>query len=242
MKIGKFYSWEILSGTEAIKYGDKSVFDHHGTGVPKETLSYWDAEGLKYPDKKDVVLVCEGKEYPAYLTTDQQERVRLFWNMDLSKVFNSHPHEENNYPALLYIKIGENKYEVLLSDTEQSSVFNEGVESEIPTQDQNHTEGKKKLYYVSKYERNAHNRSLAIKYHGCKCMACGFDFEKAYGRVGEGFIEVHHIKPLYSLDEEVEVNPQTDLVCLCSNCHRMVHRYKNKVLTIEELKQMLSTN
>ena len=41
-------------------------------------------------------------------------------------------------------------------------------------------------------------------------------------------------------DEEVVIDPKTDLICLCPNCHRMVHRYKDKVLTLEELKGILS--
>jgi 5-methylcytosine-specific restriction protein A len=53
--------------------------------------------------------------------------------------------------------------------------------------------------------------------------------------VGKGFIEVHHIKPLFSLDEEVNVNAETDLVPVCSNCHRIIHRKKNAILTVEEL-------
>jgi 5-methylcytosine-specific restriction protein A len=70
-------------------------------------------------------------------------------------------------------------------------------------------------------------------------MACGFDFEEVYGEIGKNFIEVHHVKPLYSKDEEVEVDPKTDLICLCPNCHRMVHRYKDKVLSLSELKEIL---
>ncbi len=34
-----------------------------------------------------------------------------------------------------------------------------------------------------------------------KCCICGFDFEETYGQIGEGFIEVHHIKPVSSLKE-----------------------------------------
>ncbi len=97
-------------------------------------------------------------------------------------------------------------------------------------------EGLMKKYYTPKYERNAKNRRDAVRIHGLKCMACGFDFEEKYGEIGKGFIEVHHIKPLYSLDEVVEIDPMTDMVCLCANCHKMVHRKKNHVLSIDELK------
>lgn len=99
-------------------------------------------------------------------------------------------------------------------------------------------EGKLKTYYGQRYERDATNRRKAIEIHGTTCKACGFDFEKVYGERGRNFIEVHHIKPLH-MTKEIRVNPETDLVPLCANCHRMIHRDPQHVLTIEELKQLL---
>lgn len=65
------------------------------------------------------------------------------------------------------------------------------------------------------------------------CEACGFDFEHVYGAVGSGYIEVHHRLPLHVS------GPRTtrlaDLVLLCSNCHRMIHRSKDW-LTPEQLR------
>lgn len=101
------------------------------------------------------------------------------------------------------------------------------------------SEGKKVCYYVSKYERKRKNRDAAIAVHGTLCACCGFDFEKKYGEIGKGYIEVHHIRPLYSIDEEVEINPSEDLVCLCANCHRMIHRSKYEIITVEDLKNMM---
>lgn len=103
-------------------------------------------------------------------------------------------------------------------------------------------EGRKAYYYTTKYERSSKNRSDAIRIHGTTCMVCGFDFEKVYGERGRGFIEVHHIKPLSSRNEEVIINPKTDLVCVCSNCHRMIHRDHENILTIEELRSMINSN
>lgn len=75
--------------------------------------------------------------------------------------------------------------------------------------------------------------------HGVKCMICGFDFEKVYGEAGRNFIEVHHVKPLCEYDEEVEINPKTDLVCICANCHRIIHRRKDRIYTVEEVKKYI---
>lgn len=56
-----------------------------------------------------------------------------------------------------------------------------------------------------------------------ECAACGFDFEARYGALGRGYIEAHHTKPVASLVEG-ERTKLSDLVALCANCHRMVHR------------------
>jgi 5-methylcytosine-specific restriction protein A len=103
-------------------------------------------------------------------------------------------------------------------------------------------EGKKTQYYTTRYERNAKNRKKAIKSQGAFCHCCDFDFEKVYGELGEGFIEVHHLIPLSSLEEEVIIKPETDLICVCSNCHRMIHRRKNEVITPDELKEIIRQN
>jgi hypothetical protein len=45
-----------------------------------------------------------------------------------------------------------------------------------------------------------------------------------------------------SIPEGDETNVDTDLIPLCSNCHRMVHRRKGKLLSLEELSSMLNQN
>lgn len=47
------------------------------------------------------------------------------------------------------------------------------------------------------------------------------------------------IKPISTFTEEQQVDPQTDLITVCANCHRMIHRKPNDILTIEELKIMI---
>ncbi len=55
------------------------------------------------------------------------------------------------------------------------------------------------------------------------CEICGFDFELQYGLVGKDFIECHHKTPLSELNKESNTSLE-DLVLVCANCHRMVHR------------------
>ena len=100
------------------------------------------------------------------------------------------------------------------------------------------TEGEKIKVYSTRYERDPALRQRAIEIHGYNCQACGFNFNDTYG---EKYIEVHHLKPLHTFDGLETVDPKTDMVCLCSNCHRMVH-HQTRVLTIEELKEAIKLN
>lgn len=102
-------------------------------------------------------------------------------------------------------------------------------------------EGAQRLYYVKKYERDAKLRKQAIQLHGYRCAACGKTMEEIYGELGAGFVEVHHVVPLHTLQEEILVNPETDMVCLCPNCHRMIHRKKNSIMTVSELREIIAS-
>ncbi len=109
----------------------------------------------------------------------------------------------------------------------------------LPNNAENDSEGRRILYYTNRYERSPRNRENAIRQHGTTCQVCGFNFEDVYGDIGRGFIEVHHVVPLSSKDAVTSVNPSTDLVCLCANCHRMIHKAPNGVYSVEELKSIL---
>ena len=69
------------------------------------------------------------------------------------------------------------------------------------------------------------------------CEVCGFDFGKVYGDRGEGYIECHHAVPLHASGETT--TRVKDLVLLCSNCHRMIHR-TSPWLTPDELRELVS--
>lgn len=102
------------------------------------------------------------------------------------------------------------------------------------------TEGGVKVIISKRIERNAALRAKALKLHGLNCMVCDFNFHKTYGKWGEGFAEVHHMRPLHkTAGKKVATNPASDLAVLCSNCHRMVHRKANKTLTLDELRKKL---
>lgn len=74
-------------------------------------------------------------------------------------------------------------------------------------------------------ERNPRLAKDAKRYHGLTCMVCGFNFIDRYGEVGDGFIEAHHLTPFSELDgRPTHLDPRTDFIVACPNCHRMLHR------------------
>jgi hypothetical protein len=100
-------------------------------------------------------------------------------------------------------------------------------------------EGQVKEVLSSKYERNLKLRTKAIDIHGLICKACSFDFHQTYGNLGKDFIEVHHLIPISNFKVEHDVNPFTDMTVLCANCHRMIHRSRNAILSIEDLQKII---
>ena len=101
-------------------------------------------------------------------------------------------------------------------------------------------EGTKKLVYTTKYERDPKVRRAFLKGKHLKCEVCGFDFEDVYGELGAGYIEVHHKKPVSEGEHITDLN--NDLAMLCSNCHRMIHRGKDHMITVEELRILRRRN
>lgn len=105
--------------------------------------------------------------------------------------------------------------------------FVENFEIEYPDDMEVFTEGNTTQVLVNKYERNQQARKKCIDYYGYKCKVCGFDFEKKYGEIGKNYIHVHHVVPIHEIKKDYDVNPITDLIPVCPNCHAMLHR-KNK--------------
>ena len=129
----------------------------------------------------------------------------------------------------------------VISDADYISILFNSLPGRKPLIEQEfqtaYYEGKKRIKYGTVYERNPKLRDAALKIHGFDCKVCGINFERIYGEVGKDFIHVHHIKPISSSGER-SVNPTTDLIPVCPNCHSMIHRKIKSVLGIEELRKM----
>ena len=100
-------------------------------------------------------------------------------------------------------------------------------------------EGLKKTITVNAYERSQEARDECVAHHGTRCHVCKMSFDEVYGKIGQGFIHVHHLKQIARIGREYQVDPVNDLRPVCPNCHAMLHRNRDVPLSIEELKAML---
>nr|WP_253943255.1 HNH endonuclease [Nocardioides sp. zg-1308] len=100
--------------------------------------------------------------------------------------------------------------------------------------------------WLAQHYRRERNRTIrkrkiaAVQAAGLliACEVCEFDFGRAYGDLGDGYIEVHHVLPLHASGPTT--TRLSDLALLCSNCHRMIHRAR-PWLTPEELRDRRGT-
>jgi 5-methylcytosine-specific restriction protein A len=127
-----------------------------------------------------------------------------------------------------------NRYLKLINQTPEKTVYPDEVDSEIE-----YSEGKTKNVLVNSYERNPIARKKCIEHFGLNCQVCDFNFKDKFGELGKDFIQVHHKIDIATIGNEYSVNPLTDLIPVCPNCHSMLHK-KKPAYSIEELKQIMN--
>lgn len=123
---------------------------------------------------------------------------------------------------------------------------NRDTNRKIELFDENTTviEGTQSIIKTIVYKRSNKLREKAIEFYTVddriKCQACCFDFEDFYGEYGRNFIEVHHQKPVFQFNgddlERTIEEALENVIPVCSNCHRMIHRRRDTPLSLEELK------
>jgi hypothetical protein len=118
-------------------------------------------------------------------------------------------------------------------NAEEYSILDGLWKSVLPTESFDTTyavsEGKPQLQ--THYRRERSRKLIAMKKGRFKnqrgklfCEICGFSFEDKYPPpLGLDFIEAHHKVPLSQIDE-ISKTTLDDLILVCSNCHRMIHR------------------
>lgn len=233
----KRYSAILMPGMQVVYYKgglkDKTFADRRLTDLPH----YFGIAhiGKVYPDpnssKGDLFALIEGfqpfewpvlaKDGDSYLEPIPPSKASNYWRNGVR------PIDQITYQSIL--KRAKLK-SLQIEETEESEdalAFRSGVE------------GSTTSYYGVRYERDPKLRCQAIAIHGTACKACGFDFEKAYGEYARGYIHVHHVQPISEFDGAKLVDPETDLITLCANCHAVIHRKRRTTLSIDQLKGMI---
>jgi predicted HNH restriction endonuclease len=155
---------------------------------------------------------------------------------------------QTNIDALEYLVSGDFTYDDVQSSFAAIPVVGE-QRQKILVYDENLVieEGTRRVKNIPVYERSKKLREAAINRYTInghlKCSVCLFDFYVVYGERGRGYIEIHHQKPIFQYEDQditkfIEQALQ-NVVPVCSNCHRMIHREKNAPMPIEELRQLV---
>ena len=111
------HSWVIHSDSVAEKKTDRSVFLHHGTGIPHQIRPFFGITHLKPGEHQPVTLWYQNKRHDAYLkmTTLDSPRTQMHWRSDFSAIlqttypkwlnfFNEGGMESNDTPSLTFVK------------------------------------------------------------------------------------------------------------------------------------------
>lgn len=77
-----------------------------------------------------------------------------------------------------------------------------------------------------RFERSSKAAKLCKVRDRYQCRVCGFSFERTYGAIGRDFAEAHHVVPLSELGD-INICRASDLITVCANCHRMLHRVQD---------------
>jgi hypothetical protein len=98
-------------------------------------------------------------------------------------------------------------------------------------------ENRKIVTLHTKIERSKKLADIAKTRDGFTCQICQFNFAEIYGELGRGFAEAHHITPLSKLKSNIKTQVK-DLITVCANCHRILHKMSGDPNDIKKLKYL----
>lgn len=208
---------EILLGRKDDKFSQKvRNLKSHKTF---ENLGYAEYKGE--PKKGFVEITDEGENH-------------LKHNQEILKYLLSNDFDYSDLTESLE-KIESNHDNKKIQTFDENLLIQEGIKTVI----------KSKVYNRSLLLRNYAIERFTESGH-ISCKSCAFDFYKFYGDIGKGFIEIHHIKPIFQYeDSDIQntiENALENLAPLCSNCHRMIHRNRSNPLEIQSLIRCIKQN
>lgn len=221
--LGRFVFYEIAIAPEALALSLTASLQGLGREARARIVRLADALGV----------VCEGDRVElaswmllegAYSGNEALQAVEDCWCSDVA-FFEKALSEWSAGGAPAAWRIPETSRELVVPGDLAGELFIEGAEVTILT---------------DRFERSRAARRRCIAAHGTACAVCGVDFGRLYGPQFAGKIEVHHRKPLNEIREDYVVNPVTDLVPVCPNCHMVIHsKPGGGAYSVEEVRNML---
>lgn len=137
---------------------------------------------------------------------------------------------KNHKDAITYLLNSEFNYDDVKSAID--NISNTEVKHVLPLEEVV-SEGRITTRCIQTRERSSKLRMIAIEHFTHNnmicCDCCGFNFPKVYGTTyGKDCIEIHHIKPIFQYQgekfEQVVTNALKNLLPVCPNCHRVIHK------------------
>ncbi len=110
------------------------------------------------------------------------------------------------------------------------------------------SEGGVRSQVTKYYQRSQKLRNAAIDHFSkdgiITCDCCGFEFRSFYGeKYGKSCIEIHHMKPIFKYegekDDKTIAEALKNLLPVCPNCHRVIHKNNITAELIPQFKQYL---
>ncbi len=246
---GDYYSWTIISDTIAIKHMDKSCFDHHGSGIPQEIVSFFVPESDVDKKRFGINLKSDNITYDAHIKKDELSRYQIHWQSDFVESIHSrfeyhHGLDIHEYPHMRFRKIDLHSYEItftgeliftdpVLPEEKRvidadllNKLLNRKTEAEIEVIVEemfidDMMPVMKKAYVANKLSRNREVSEYVKKRAGYRCELCGLEgFMQANGKQ---YAEAHHLFELAKMKDESRFEHPDYMICLCPRCHRIVH-------------------
>lgn len=190
--------------------GDDGDYHNHG-GVAKKNL---------YGHGFINVLKLEDQAFKEDVIVSFRRWAKQVNGFPIEEKFNQDRLSKMAFELLVHKEIVEQFAEADTKSADKQASFDEGFSKQIVREIKS---------------RSISLVQLAKRHYGSTCSICNFNFGETYGELGEGFIEMHHLKPIH---EGERVSAVEDLRPVCSNCHRMLHR-GGEILSIEELKEKI---
>lgn len=212
------YSFKEEGRKKLIEFAEKQVPAFlRSNGYPDFGELYSDLD-LSFWDRINTIglptTTVEEREY-AHLVIKSIKYFKTFIEFDKTA----------NYKKLFAEKIKREKQKATKQGQSSQATY---VDNSQPEDDgQPRKEGAVTQVSVTHYERNPEDRRKALERDGYECQVCHMNFVDTYGEIGKEYIEVHHLYPVCNMGENYQfdpLDPEKGLVCLCSNCHSMIHR------------------